>query len=164
MNQPSLTRTRSYESNTLRLSSVTAGTASPWTNRQQLTYSYDNNSNVTSLTDGQNISQTQSFGYDWLDRLVTASTNAAGVGQYNHTYTYNAIGNLTNYAGSPYTYGSSKPHAVTAAFNNSYGYDGNDYTRPGQQLLAVRRLQGSMAICPRDTNCMETSMGGVERV
>jgi hypothetical protein len=37
----------------------------------------------------------QSFGYDWLDRLTTAATSATGVGQYSHTYAYNAIGNLT---------------------------------------------------------------------
>ena len=118
-----------YQSGTLRLNEQKAGTASPWTDRQQLTYGYDAAGNVSSLTDGQNqttgISQVQSFGYDWLDRLVTASTNAAGTGQYNHTYGYNAIGNLTSYAGSSYTYGSSKPHAVTSAFGFSYAYDAN---------------------------------------
>jgi RHS repeat-associated protein len=110
---------------TLRLHEQKAGTASPWTNRQQLTYSYDGNGNVTSLTDARNSGQVQSFGYDWLERLVSAGTNAAGTGQYNHTYAYNAIGNLTSYNGNSYTYGSSKPHAVTAAFGNSYAYDGN---------------------------------------
>lgn len=44
---------------------------------------------------------------------------------YDHTYVYNAIGNLTSYAGNSDTYGSSKPHAVTAAYGNSYGYDNN---------------------------------------
>ena len=73
--------------------------------------------------------------YDWLDRLTGAFTgdatcssySAAGVGAYNHTYTYDAIGNLTKYAGSTYTYGTvnDKPHAVASAFGNSYGYDGN---------------------------------------
>ncbi|MGB5051542.1 MAG: RHS repeat-associated core domain-containing protein [Caldilineaceae bacterium] len=132
--QPGITRQRVYETNSQRLSVVRAGTASPWENRQKLTYAYDNAGNVTSLTDGQNgtgSGQVQSFGYDWLNRLVTASTNAVGTGQYNHTYEYNATGNITKNAGNPYTYGSSKPHAVTAAFGNSYAYDnnGNQTTR-----------------------------------
>ncbi len=72
----------------------------------------------------------QSFGYDWLDRLTSAATNAAGIGQYSHTYAYNAIGNITSYNGNAYTYGA-KPHAVTAAFGNAYGYDavGNQTSR-----------------------------------
>ena len=49
----------------------------------------------------------------------------SGVGAYNHTYAYNALGNITSNAGNSYTYGSTKPHAVTAAFGNSYGYDQN---------------------------------------
>ncbi|MBM4460525.1 MAG: hypothetical protein FJ011_22670, partial [Chloroflexi bacterium] len=47
-----------------------------------------------------------------------------------HTYVYNAIGNITSYNGNSYTYGT-QPHAVTAAFGASYGYDavGNQTTR-----------------------------------
>ena len=73
----------------------------------------------------------QTFGYDWLDRLTSASTNALGTGQYNHSYSYDAIGNITNMAGSAYTYSTTQPHAVTAAHGNSYGYDanGNQTTR-----------------------------------
>ncbi|MBI3960960.1 MAG: hypothetical protein HY328_19280, partial [Chloroflexi bacterium] len=62
---------------------------------------------------------------------AAARPTATGTGPYNHTYAYNAIGNLTSYAGNSYTYGSGKPHAVTAAYNNSYGYDavGNQTSR-----------------------------------
>jgi hypothetical protein len=38
------------------------------------------------------------------------------------SYSYNAIGNLTSYAGSAYSYGSSQPHAVTVAYGSSYSY------------------------------------------
>ncbi|MCB0046180.1 MAG: hypothetical protein H6642_16815 [Caldilineaceae bacterium] len=31
-----------------------AGTATPWTNRQELHYAYDNNGNITGLTDARN--------------------------------------------------------------------------------------------------------------
>ena len=42
-----LTRQMVYESNTLRLSTIKAGTASPWENLQKLSYRYDNVGNVT---------------------------------------------------------------------------------------------------------------------
>jgi RHS repeat-associated protein len=87
----------------------------------------------TTLTDAINSGQKQCFGYDALNRLTQAFTGDAGcssfvnsgIGAYNHSYTYNAIGNITSNAGNAYVYGSNKPHAVTAAFGNSYGYDAN---------------------------------------
>ena len=68
----------------------------------------------------------RAFGYDWLDRLTSASTSAVGQ-QVNtsRSYSYDAIGNITNMAGSAYSYGATQPHAVTAAHGNSYGYDSN---------------------------------------
>ena len=124
------TRQSVYNANTLRLETLKAGNAAPFENLQKLAYAYDLAGNVQTLTDATNSGQVQSFGYDWLDRLTTAATNAAGVGQYSHTYAYNAIGNLTSYNGNAYTYGS-QPHAVTAAFGNAYGYDavGNQTSR-----------------------------------
>ena len=124
-NGAGFTRQYVYDSATLRLSVIRAGTAAPWTNRQELHYAYDNNGNITSLTDARNSGQVQSFGYDWLDRLTSASTNAAGTGQYSHAYSYDAIGNITSMAGNSYTYSSAQPHAVIAAHGNAYGYDAN---------------------------------------
>ncbi|MEN6480200.1 MAG: hypothetical protein ABFD20_11275, partial [Anaerolineales bacterium] len=50
---------------------------------------------------------------------------AVGVGQFSHSYTYDAIGNLTDYAGVAYTYSATQPHAATARGNDSYAYDAN---------------------------------------
>ncbi len=50
---------------------------------------------------------------------------ATCTGAYNHDYVYNAIGNIVSFPGGPYTYGSAKPHAATAAFGNTYGYVAN---------------------------------------
>ena len=120
-----LTRQYDYAADSLRLTGIRAGMAAPWSSLQDLSYTFDDVGNILTLTDGVNSGQVQSFGYDWLDRLISASTTAAGDGQYSHTYAYDAIGNITSYAGSAYTYSSRQPHAVTAAYGNSYGYDAN---------------------------------------
>ena len=124
------TRQSVYNPSTLRLETLKAGKATPFEDLQKLAYAYDLAGNVQTLTDSANNGQVQSFGYDWLDRLTSAATNAAGAGQYSHIYAYSAIGNLTSYNGNAYTYGS-QPHAVTGAFGNSYGYDavGNQTSR-----------------------------------
>jgi len=89
-----LTRRWSYETNTLRLSTMQAGTNASFDNLQKLTYSYDNVGNVTSLVDTVNSGQKQCFQSDWLSRLTGAFTgdaactvySATGTGPYNHTY------------------------------------------------------------------------------
>jgi len=132
-----VTRKYTYEANSMRLSVLQAGTnASLYDNRQKLTYTYDNVGNIKTLLDTVNSSQKQCFGYDGLHRLTGAYTtssantctsySATGSGPYNHTYAYDAIGNITSNAGNAYTYSdAAHKHAVTAAFGNSYGYDAN---------------------------------------
>ena len=128
-----LTRQYIYDENTMRLTTLRAGVASPYTNLQNLSYTYDAVGNIASLVDGVNSSQRQCFQYDALDRLTHAFTgnsdctaySATGNYPYNHTYVYDAIGNITSYAGNTYSYDAGKPHAVSAAYGNSYGYDGN---------------------------------------
>src|SRR6185436_6142857 len=63
-----------------------------------LQYGYDKVGNVTTITDTTNANQIQSFTYDALDRLLTGSTTVTGTGQYNESYAYNAIGNITSKA------------------------------------------------------------------
>jgi RHS repeat-associated protein len=91
---------------------------------QDLTYGYDLGGNITGMTDVVNGNQT--FTYDGLNRLDTAT------GPYGtHDYNYDEIGNLTaNPLLGSYTYppsgpGSIRPHAVTTAGANTYGYDNN---------------------------------------
>ena len=98
-------------------------------NIQNLSFEYDNLSNLMRRTDAiQNVDET--FGYDNLNRLESMMSNQYG----NKTYTYNAIGNITSKSdfGDDYRYGQrgAGPHAVTSVRSNgaviaSYDYDNN---------------------------------------
>lgn len=108
---------------------------SPFISRiQHLTYTYDAVGNITKIVDASktHTAATTTYGYDDLNRLVTASTTLASTTGYKHTYTYNAVGNITNksdigaylYAGNS---GSSyaNPHAATSIGGVTYKYDRN---------------------------------------
>jgi len=73
---------------------------------QKLTYSYDAADRVMSITDGIDASRNQSFGYDVIDRLTSATGIYGTLG-----YTYDPNGNrLSQTVGtqtSSYVYGSS---------------------------------------------------------
>jgi len=113
------------------------------TDRLHLKYWWDAGSNLTQRKDVQ-ASETETFTYDFLDRLTGAS------GPYTESYAYNAIGNITNKNGTSYTYGSSKPHAVTAVGSAIYAYDANgNMTDRGTQDLswdAENRLASVTAV------------------
>jgi YD repeat-containing protein len=94
---------------------------------QNLTYAYDSVGNINTITDSIN-SQTQSFGYDALDRLTSASASGESwQGAYSETYSYDpATGNLQTKGGVTLAYGDANHvHAVTGAGGNSYQYDSN---------------------------------------
>ncbi|CAG0950585.1 hypothetical protein GPROT1_00060, partial [Gammaproteobacteria bacterium] len=96
--------------NSFRLWQVqTSKSGSPLMNLQ---YTYDNVGNVMSIADTV-ISQTQSFQYDSLDRLLHAQATGGSSGTYNEDYTYNPIGNFLSKGGVSYTlYDPSHKHAV----------------------------------------------------
>ena len=67
--------------------------------------------NVLSIADAaaSGGSQRQAFGYDVLDRLITAEATG-GDGTYDQTYEYNEIGNLTNSSDlGTYVYDAASP-------------------------------------------------------
>ncbi len=102
----------------------------------QTSYSYDAVGNIISITD--NMGDDQTFGYDDLNRLVTASTPVPfNVSAYDVTYAYDAIGNIDywrdNLTGTVHNYNyGSKPHAVTSITGGqvfSYDLNGNMVAR-----------------------------------
>jgi RHS repeat-associated protein len=134
-----------------RLKQLTAGTTANPTLLLNLKYftgtetpAYDAVGNITSILDANNSNQKQCYGYDSLNRLIsaavgiddTACSGSVGNGEYaDETYTYDSTtGNLSSKTGlGSYTYGDSNhAHAITATNSgNSYSYDanGNQTTR-----------------------------------
>jgi RHS repeat-associated protein len=51
-----------------------------------LTYGYDANNSVHTITDAVNAANTQTLGYDTLDRLTSATSGAGGYGTYGWTW------------------------------------------------------------------------------
>jgi RHS repeat-associated protein len=91
-------------------------------------YTWDAGGNLYQRQDAL-ASQTETFTYDFLDRLTGVS------GPYTQTFVYDEIGNITSMNGTAYTYGD-QPHAATAVGAKSYVYDdnGNMTTRDSQTI------------------------------
>ncbi|MGI6251092.1 MAG: RHS repeat domain-containing protein [Anaerolineaceae bacterium] len=82
-----------------RLSKLQSGQSASLLN---LEFTYDSVGNILTITDQLNNSQVQTFGYDALNRLISASTNGVGEGQYSQSYSYDpATGNLSSMASRP---------------------------------------------------------------
>lgn len=100
---------------------------------QYLPYTYDAVGNITAITDsaaGDLSGKSISYGYDDLNRLVSASTTAVRTGQnYSRTFTYDPVGNLLTSPGVSYLYDGTgsgnyaNPHAPTSVGSTTYTYD-----------------------------------------
>lgn len=102
-----LTTNYTYNSDDFRLNRIQTNTL------QDMNYSYDSVGNVLGITNNL-LTKTQTFGYDDLDRLKTASET----GGFNYSYEYNAIGNITKFTNAgidtDYVYGQNAgAHALT---------------------------------------------------
>ena len=132
-----------------RLTNVTSSTAVagvPGSAIENVTYTYDAESNLTAVTDTVAGSK-ECFRYDALNRLTAAYTTvpastcgstlpAAGAGPdpYALGYSINSVGNITastsNGAGTTWTYSlaagsTGGPHAADTIGTTSYQYDAN---------------------------------------
>ncbi len=117
-----------WKLNAARLETIQAGSSVNQTaGLMDLTFSYDTVGNISNILDANNSGQTQTFTYDLMNRLTSASTNSVGEGQYSQSYSYDpATGNLASKSDvGAYTYSSAKPHAVTKAGTNEFTYDAN---------------------------------------
>ena len=93
---------------------------------QNMSYTYDNAGNVTTISDALAGPQAQEFSYNDADMVIQASAAGGTYGLYSESYSYSS-GNLYNKGGVTNTYGDpAHPHAVTERSNgNTYVYDDN---------------------------------------
>lgn len=153
--------TYSYYANSARLQNITSGVTG--TGYQNLTYKYDNCSDITNVNDGVYSGAASgtvtNIAYDDLYRVTSISSAARST----KIYGYNSIGNLlTNqdFGPSTYQYGA-QPHMVTSANGTNYSYDacGNMISRGNQalaydaqnQLIRVTSTNDSVAFGYDDT-------------
>jgi hypothetical protein len=92
--------------------------------RQDMRYAWDANGNLGQRLNYNTVSgqdESETFEYDFLDRLKSVS------GTYSATYDYNSIGNITTMNGASYAYPANhiRPHAVTSVGTTGYTYDAN---------------------------------------
>jgi len=94
---------------------------------KQLSYTYDNIGNITTITDLLDSSKTKTFAYDALYRL----TNAVGTWG-SLSYSYDPVGNRSIEISSDgitnYTYSANKLTSSSGVKNYSFGYDNNGNT------------------------------------
>jgi RHS repeat-associated protein len=94
------------------------------TTKLVLLYQYDEVGNVKQLvvntTGNPNQAKTETYTYDWLDRIRSASGGNLPSGL---TYAYDAAGNAVTFAGKTCTYGSY--NKLTGDGTWGYTYDGN---------------------------------------
>ena len=132
---------RDFDNKTGRIEAIT-GKDALRRKVQSLSYEWDRVGNLTGRTEssvGKDL--TEAFTYDTLNRLtrsqVTEETGAhtPPVTRAARTVRYDALGNITNKSDvgtADYVYGSTRPHAVTAAGGHIYSYDAN-----GNQLTGA---------------------------
>jgi RHS repeat-associated protein len=91
-----------------------------------------NSPSGTTSAAGGGGNETETFGYDFLDRLTSVA------GAYTESYSYSQIGNMLTRNGVSYTYPTSgvRPHAVSSVGSTSYVYDNNgNMTTRGSQTI-----------------------------
>ena len=136
---------RVFDTKTGRIGSITSADVLA-RQVQALTYEWDLVGNLTGRGEtsvGKML--TEAFTYDTLNRLtqsqVTGETGETTppVVRAARTVRYDALGNITNKSDvgtADYVYGSTRPHALTAAGGHTYRYDanGNRLTGAGRTL------------------------------
>lgn len=125
---------QSFDANTGRLSGISAGNAGAV---QSYAYAYDTLGNMASRSDA-NTGLSESFGYDALNRLTSATVGLS----LAKTFSYSATGNLLSKSDvGTYSYpapGQPRPHGVLSisggTLSATFSYDSNGNQTAGAGL------------------------------
>jgi RHS repeat-associated protein len=136
-----------YEERTGHIKQIYAGAGN---GVQHLSFTHDQIGNMLSRSDAnQNLNET--FLYDSLNRLTSATVNSGGAGVVTQSFGYNAIGNIVSRSDvGSYTYGAvnHRPHAVqeialAQGGKRQYTYDANGSLTEEVQLDANNQVIAS---------------------
>ncbi len=138
-----MTQTASYDPATAQMTMIKSQKTSGATRLHELTYSYDDfsNLNMQVMVASNGVSNSEDYQYDSLHRLIQSDRTLNTIGQSDTiTYNYDAVGNFSNKSdyGSNYLYGNpgktaggnAGPNAVRQLFKVGVGtvtfaYDNN---------------------------------------
>jgi RHS repeat-associated protein len=86
-----------------------------------LGYEYDKTGNVKLKKDNLNSALSESYGYDELNRLTSASSGLSG----SKTFRYDKLDNILQKDSRSYQYGAAKPYTLASDGRYSYSHDAN---------------------------------------
>jgi len=126
---------------------------------QNLVYGFDQIGNLQSRSDSnQNLSET--FLYDGLNRLKTATVNSGAAGLATQSYEYDGIGNIKERSGVGiygYLETSSKPHAVSSIALDGGGKRHYTYDAAGNLILELQTSAAGATIAAKGRTVSYTS-------
>ena len=143
-----LSEVREYTPETGQMESVHTDTSVGGTQRHRIDYEYDDFGNIAlqlveNIRSGSVIASSESYVYDDLHRLTTASQDIDGVNT-SISYAYDAVGNITSKGdfGSGFAYGdinrgtdNAGPNAVVSVNKNSGGTATYEYDLNGNMTV-----------------------------
>jgi RHS repeat-associated protein len=100
---------------------------------QNVTYTLDNNNNVTAISDAVNAANSQTLGYNVINQLTSAASGTGGYGSQSWTYSKNGNELTSNFGGfiADYSYATGTNRLTQESFPGTsvspvnFGYNAN---------------------------------------
>lgn len=94
------------------------------------TYTWQDDDNITAITDNLNAANNRTFGYDAIHRLTSPASGPWGAGSYSYDANGNRLTKVEGGSSTSYTYtaGTNRLATATGSEPGTYGYDANGNT------------------------------------